>query len=152
VVLRAGSLEGRLVPLLVACWERKYTIRFHMTTETVELFISVLAIFFMVSFVALLYAAYVKLELIESNLESNTIAMDIKKVWGKAGYVGRLVRLGMIFMSLLFAPYWSKRELLDLDEVKRLPRALILWVYIPSISTISLLIFMGVLLRFIGKI
>lgn len=106
----------------------------------------------MASFIALIYTAYVKLEEIENHLQKNTIAMDIKSIWGQAGYIGRLMRLGMIFMSLLFAPYWSKRNLLDFDEVRKLPNNLRMWVFIPTGLAVSLLTLMGILLRLTGKI
>lgn len=123
-----------------------------MSNETVESIIAICAVFFMMAFAAILYVVYRKLEEIESHLTRNTIVVNTKKTWGHAGYFGKLMRLAMIIASLMFAPYWSRRKLLDLKEIEFFPRNLKYWAYIPFASSILLMFLMTVLLRYIGRI
>ncbi|MDB6141710.1 MAG: hypothetical protein JWP80_754 [Pseudomonas sp.] len=91
----------------------------------------------LLSFVLFIYALYVKLDSMEECLKKNKIATDTKISWEGAGLMGKIVRISMIFTSLVLAPYWSKRKLLDLEEVRRFPPRLKLWLYLPLIVGVS---------------
>ena len=123
-----------------------------MSVEIIELIIAICGGLLMISFLALLYVWYVKLEEIESHLQQNTIVMNNKNTWGQAGHVGKMMRFSMIVASFLFASNWARRKLLDIEEVRRFPKNLRYWIFIPFGSGVFLLLLATALLFWIGRI
>lgn len=122
-----------------------------MILKSIELAFVVSGVLFVVSYLTVLYVWYVKLEEIESHLKKNTIATNNRKNWAHAGYIGRMMRFSMILVSFLFASTWSRRKLLNIDEVRMFPKGLKRWLYIPFISSVSLMVLMVAILVYMDN-
>jgi hypothetical protein len=88
----------------------------------------------------LLYVARFKLDELEVRLAGTKIVVDAKRTWGSDNIRARMFRLGMVFISLTVPTHWSRRGLVDLKEIKALPRPLALWVLIPGATSFSVLL------------
>ncbi|MEQ7918815.1 hypothetical protein ABQX22_06435 [Xanthomonas sp. WHRI 1810A] len=88
----------------------------------------------------LLYVAKFKLDELEARLPGTKIVADAKRNWGSDNIKARMFRLSMVFISLMFSKYWSRRGLVDLKEIKELPRPMTLWVLAPGAASVLVLL------------
>lgn len=89
---------------------------------------------------ALLYVAKFKLDELEARLPRTKIVVDARRNWGSDNIRARLFRLNMVYISLMFPQHWSRRGLVDLQEIEELPRPLVLWVLIPGNASFLVLL------------
>jgi hypothetical protein len=108
-----------------------------MNIALIDLIYLISGLFQILSFCVLVYVIQTKLEIMENHLKQNNISTETKSNWEAAGFIGKIPRISMIFVSLVLASYWSKRGFLNLDEAQRFPLRLRLWIYIPIITGFS---------------
>jgi len=68
-----------------------------------------------------IYIAHRKIDHIESFLLNCEMIMDEKNSWAHAGLLGKVIRLTNISLILLSPKIYTKRKLLDIDEINNLP-------------------------------
>jgi len=92
--------------------------------------LSVSSIFF-TGLTAYLYVCVFKLEIIDIYFQKSELIVYFRAHWKYRGLRGRMSRLNVIFLSLIWSRGLSKRGLADLGEINALPRSLKYWVVIP---------------------
>lgn len=70
---------------------------------------------------SVVFIAHKYIDTIESHLTSSPYISDTKKVWGRAGLIGKVMRGGIIATVVMMPKIHAKRGLIDAGEVERLP-------------------------------
>lgn len=96
----------------------------------------ILLIVTFVNYFMLLYVAFFVLDDIEAMLANTRVVVDARVAGRGLGVVGRLYRVGMLFNALFFSRCWSKKGLVDLDELSKIPRKKRYWVYVTIITAV----------------
>ncbi|MDR2316170.1 MAG: hypothetical protein LBF06_07245 [Pseudomonas sp.] len=68
-----------------------------------------------------IYIAHCKIDHIESFLLNCDMVTSEKKLWQHAGLMGKVIRLTNISFILLTPQIYTKRKLIDIDEINKLP-------------------------------
>jgi hypothetical protein len=71
---------------------------------------------------AIVFIAYKYVENIEARLSNCSYVNDVKKTWGHAGLLGKVMRGGIIATVLMMPKIHAKRGLVNSDEVKNLQK------------------------------
>lgn len=95
---------------------------------------------------AIAFIAHKYIETIEARLSNCPYVNDTKKIWGHAGFLGKIMRGGIIATILMMPNIHAKRGLIDSTEVGNLP-LFYKKILIAPIIVGSLLILCLILLR-----
>jgi len=68
-----------------------------------------------------IYIAHRKIDYIESFLLNCDMVTSEKELWQHAGLMGKVIRLTNISFILLTPKIYTKRKLIDIDEINKLP-------------------------------
>jgi hypothetical protein len=88
----------------------------------------------------LIYVAETKLTTVEAILSRSKMVVDMKSQLENAGLLGRMGRLSMVFVCLLFSRYWVRKGLADVRDIHAMPKSLALWVLIPNVVSFFILV------------
>lgn len=112
-----------------------------MTLESMGM---ISAIIMMLSFPICIYAIYTKLEKTEEHLKFSSFIVTFKYRFGFGLFGGRLKRLFVIAIVILMPKVFQWRHLVLVEDVRRIPKSLKLWMVIPFLLTISSIVGMAV--------
>jgi hypothetical protein len=88
----------------------------------------------------LVYVSATKLTTVEAILSRSKMVVDMKSQLENAGLLGRMGRLSMVFVCLLFSRYWVRKGLADVRDIQAMPKSLALWVLIPNVLSFFILV------------
>jgi hypothetical protein len=94
-----------------------------------------------INFFLLMYVAFFKLPVVEACLKNCKIVSDTKSLWRGGDPVARLNRLAIISMVFTLGGALSRKGLIDVCEVSRVPAGIRVWILLPlvlSVITLSL--------------
>ncbi|HEY0289477.1 MAG TPA: hypothetical protein VGC62_21145 [Pseudomonas sp.] len=93
------------------------------------------------NFYVMIYVKYFILAAVEEQLSNCSIVNNAKRFWGGSGFVGRGHRLVMVNLALTATHQLSKKGMVDIDQVRRIPKSHRLWIVIPmNVSFVSMTI------------
>ncbi|KIQ37063.1 hypothetical protein [Pseudomonas viridiflava] len=92
---------------------------------------------------AVVVIAHKYIDAIEACLPSCSYVGDNKRVWSSAGLLGEVMRGGVLAMVLLMPKMHAKRGLVDVQEIKNLPK---LYKYLLTVPLITCGVLLMVLL------
>lgn len=98
--------------------------------------ISIMFLFLTVitSFAVLFYVAQKKLPTLEKLLDKCVWITDTSRAWRNNGMIGKMHLLSIIHGVLLFPNFGYKRNVVDLDQVRSVPKNLKMWVVVPFLA------------------
>ncbi|MNJ51128.1 hypothetical protein D3C77_464250 [compost metagenome] len=70
------------------------------------------------------YVAHAYTEKAEAFLNNSSIIVGTRSMYSQAGLLGKVMRISILTMALIFKKAYIKKGLLDPDEVKRFPNDL----------------------------
>nr|WP_314574900.1 hypothetical protein [uncultured Pseudomonas sp.] len=101
--------------------------------------ITIVALLIPINAFLFVWVARFKLESLEAALTDCKLVSDSKRHWNTSGALGRQMRLGMVASCFFFLRLWARHGLVDADQVRRVPRRLKCWVYIPNLAGVVLI-------------
>ena len=103
-----------------------------------------------INFFLMIYVACFVLEDIEAMLLNTKVVVDAKAVGACGRFVGGMWRMGMVFNAFLFAKSWSKKGIVSLEDVSRVPLRKKCWIYIPMFTAFLTSMSIPIVVRGLG--
>lgn len=100
----------------------------------------------------LFWVAVFRLEQIEDALGNCQIIIDSRRLRKNLGLQGRQYRLASVIGALLFTNMYARKGLVDIDQVRNMPKHLRRWVLIPFVTAGLLFLLLVVLMFAVGKL
>ncbi|QHF42790.1 hypothetical protein PspS35_02905 [Pseudomonas sp. S35] len=105
-----------------------------MMSESIGIWSGVLML---LSFPLNFYVIYTKLEEAEDYLKFSSFIVTFKYRFGVGPFGGKLKRFFVIALVILIPSFFQWRHLVLVEDVKRIPRRLKLWIVVPYLLTMS---------------
>jgi len=105
-----------------------------MTSEFIGI---VSGVVMLLSFPLNFYVIYTRLEEAEDYLKFSTFVVTFKYRFGVGPLGGKLKRLFAIALVILMPRIFQWRYLVLVEDVKRIPKSLKLWIVVPYLLTLS---------------
>jgi len=107
---------------------------------------------FFIDVMVMMWVALFRLEQIEDSLGNCQIIIESRRQRKNLGLHGRQYRLASAIGALLFTDMYARKGLVDMDQVRDMPKPLRRWALIPFVTGGLLFLLLVVLMFMDGKI